>query len=130
MKKILIFLFFGLLAQNVSAVISISPAQGTSIVATPTTTAHKVSKWERTKAYFKAVSTGEKSGIVAALLCFVLGGIGVHRVFMGSKPIIILWYMISLGGIFGVLPLIDFFRLLFGGAKHYQNNDRFLAAFQ
>ena len=68
--------------------------------------------------------------LIAAVLCFFLGGLGLHRVYLQSNPIIILWYLITLGGIFGLIPLIDFIRLLMGQVDHYKGNDNLFRAFQ
>lgn len=68
--------------------------------------------------------------IVAILLAFFLGGLGIHRVYLGSQPIIILWYLITLGGFFGLIPLIDFIRLIMGQVDHYRDNDSLFRAFQ
>lgn len=88
--------------------------------------AGKFVKWLK-KTHQKA---SDSDGLVAALICLVIGWTGIHRVFLGGRPILILLYIITLGGIFGILPLIDFFRLLFGNVDHYRDNDDFLAAFK
>jgi TM2 domain-containing membrane protein YozV len=49
----------------------------------------------------------EKNALVAILLDFFLGGLAIHRVYLGGKPILILGYLITCGGIFGIVPLID-----------------------
>lgn len=81
---------------------------------------------------FKKKFGGEtdNEGIVGAILALVLGGLGIHRVYLGSKGIIILWYILTIGGIFGLIPLIDFFRLLLQGSAHYKGNDSLIACFQ
>ena len=73
---------------------------------------------------------GDSNQIIAVLLAFFLGVIGLHRVYLGSSPLMILWYIISFGGIFGILPLVDFIRLIIQGTSHYENNNDFLAAFE
>ncbi len=69
-------------------------------------------------------------GVIAAVICFFLGGLAIHRVYLGGSGLLILLYLITIGGIFGLLPLIDFIRLLLGHVDHYENNDDFLAAFK
>lgn len=53
-----------------------------------------------------------KSQIVAAVLCFFLGGIGVHRFYLGY-----IWQgvvqILTFGGL-GIWVLIDFIRILLG----------------
>lgn len=68
--------------------------------------------------------------VVAILLALFVGGLGIHRVFLGSKPIIILWYLITFGGFFGIIPLIDLIRLILGQVDFYRNNDSLFRAFQ
>jgi len=75
------------------------------------------------KVFGKKISTkatsaptgGEKSQIVAALLCFFLGGIGIHRFYLGYT-----WQgivqILTLGGC-GIWSLIDFIRILLGTLK-------------
>ncbi|SEG90836.1 TM2 domain-containing protein [Nonomuraea solani] len=53
-----------------------------------------------------------KSWIVAVLLCFFLGVLGVHRFYVGKIGTGILM-LITLGG-FGIWALIDFIMILIG----------------
>ncbi|MFT4736836.1 MAG: TM2 domain-containing membrane protein YozV [Cyclobacteriaceae bacterium] len=66
---------------------------------------------------------------VAFALTWVLGGIGVHRVYLGGKGSLILIYFITCGGIFGIVPLVDWVVLLIGAINDdigsYVNNDAF-----
>tara|TARA_Y100000992_G_C21269207_1_gene495710 strand:- start:1513 stop:2658 length:1146 start_codon:yes stop_codon:yes gene_type:complete len=50
-----------------------------------------------------------------AIVCFFVGGLGVHRFMMGYTGIGIL--MLLTGGLFGILALIDFVRILTGSLK-------------
>lgn len=68
--------------------------------------------------------------LVAFVLCWVVGGLGIHRVYMGGKPTLILIYFITCGGIFGIVTLIDWVMLLIKlvqgeGVGSYKNNDKF-----
>ncbi|GAA2211874.1 hypothetical protein GCM10009850_073350 [Nonomuraea monospora] len=54
----------------------------------------------------------QKSWIVAVLLCFFLGAIGVHRFYVGKVGTGIL-QIVTLGGL-GVWVLIDFIMILIG----------------
>jgi TM2 domain-containing membrane protein YozV len=58
----------------------------------------------------------------AALLAFPFpfGIVGLHRIYLGTKPYVPVAYIASLGGVFGILPLIDFFAIIFD-----KNFDRF-----
>ncbi len=56
-----------------------------------------------------------KSQLVAALLCFFLGGLGIHRFYLGYT-----WQgvvQLLTGGGCGVWALIDFIRILLGTLK-------------
>ena len=67
--------------------------------------------------------------ITAALLAFPFpfGIVGLHRIFLGTKPYVPVVYIASLGGIFGLLPLIDFFVICFDkNFEHYLNNEKVL----
>ncbi|MBS1682020.1 MAG: TM2 domain-containing protein [Bacteroidetes bacterium] len=59
-----------------------------------------------------AVQSSDKNAWIAVILDFFLGGIAIHRVYLGTKPIMILYYFITCGGIFGIVPLIDFIVLI------------------
>lgn len=50
----------------------------------------------------------------AAILAFPFpfGIVGLHRIYLGSAPYVPVVYIASLGGIFGLLPLIDFIVIL------------------
>lgn len=65
--------------------------------------------------------------VIATLLAFPLpfGIVGLHRIYLGSAPYVPVVYIATLGGVFGVLPFIDFCVLL--AAKKtdpYINNDK------
>jgi hypothetical protein len=68
--------------------------------------------------------------IFAAILCFFLGGLGIHRLYLQADPIIILWYFITFGGFFLLIPVIDFIRILMGQTDHYRGNSNLFRAFQ
>jgi TM2 domain-containing membrane protein YozV len=57
-------------------------------------------------------TAGGKSQLVAALLCFFIGGLGIHRFYLGYT-----WQgivqILTLGGL-GIWVLIDFIRILIG----------------
>lgn len=57
----------------------------------------------------------EKNGVTAVLLCFFLGGLGIHNFYLGRTGIGIA-QLFTLGGC-GVWALIDFIVLLTGSYK-------------
>jgi hypothetical protein len=73
------------------------------------------------------VVKAEKQAIVAILLDFFLGGIAIHRVYLGGKPILVLGYLVTCGGIFGIVPLVDLIVLAinYDDISQYVGNSRF-----
>ena len=69
------------------------------------------------------MSEGKKpqSKSTMAILCFFLGGLGIHRFMMGYTGIGIL--MLLTGGVCGILTLVDFIRILTGGLKMADGQD-------
>ena len=63
--------------------------------------------------------------IIASILAFPFpfGIIGLHRIYLGSKPYVPLAYIASLGGEIGIIPFIDFIVLVTTkDVKKYQDN--------
>lgn len=60
----------------------------------------------------KAAETGDKSQVVALILCIVVGGLGIHRFYLGYT-----WQgivqLLTLGGC-GIWALIDLIRIITG----------------
>ena len=69
----------------------------------------------------------EKDPIVAILLDFFLGGLGVHRFYLGTEVMTGIGYILTCGGIFGIVPLIDFIILIvdFKDISPYIDNPKF-----
>lgn len=70
--------------------------------------------------------------IIAIVLWFFgLGAFGLHRVILGGRPLLILLYFITCGGIFGIVPFVDVILMIVdavnGGGTRFENNDRFIA---
>lgn len=65
--------------------------------------------------------------ITAAVLAFPFpfGIVGLHRIYLGTKPYVPVTYIASLGGGFGVLPLIDFCVITFSkDISPYRDNGK------
>ena len=64
---------------------------------------------------------------VALILNWFLGGLAIHRVYLGGRGTLILIYLVTCGGIFGIVPIVDFFSIAFGGIDDFVDNDKFIA---
>lgn len=63
--------------------------------------------------------------ITAAVLAFPFpfGIVGLHRIYLGTKPYVPVAYIASIGGAFGILPFIDFCAITFDKKFDvYKNN--------
>ena len=69
----------------------------------------------------------ENKRLTAAMLTFALGMLGVHRLYLGTQPWIPAVYLLTFGGGFLILPLIDLGVILFcKDLSKYEHNDRVL----
>ncbi len=65
----------------------------------------------------------EKKRVVAALLCVALGPFGVHRLYLGTSPVVPAAYTLTLGGGLGLLPLVDLGMIVFSkDLSRFENN--------
>ena len=62
----------------------------------------------------------DNNGVIVLLLCFFLGGFGVHRFYTGHTGIGIA-QLLTLGGC-GIWALIDFIIILMGNFKDAEGN--------
>lgn len=65
-----------------------------------------------------------KSRLAAALLAFFLGTLGIHRFYVGKIGTGVA-IILTIGGFFGIWPLIDFIMILVGSFK--DKEERYLA---
>ena len=56
--------------------------------------------------------SSDKTFVAAILLNFFLGGLGIHRLYLGTATLTWVGYILSFCGIFGIVPLIDFIVLI------------------
>lgn len=62
-----------------------------------------------------SANTSEKTMVAAALLCFFLGTLGIHRFYVG-KIVTGILMILTLGGL-GIWTLIDFVMIIVGSFK-------------
>lgn len=65
--------------------------------------------------------------ITAATLAFPFpfGIVGLHRIYLGTKPYVPVAYIGTVGGVFGILPLIDFCKITFDkDFEQYRDNGK------
>ena len=76
-----------------------------------------------------AVSQKEVKPITALILNFFLGSFGIHRHYLCTAPGMWALYTFTIGGIFGIVDLVDFIMLIIGTADNnitpYINNRKF-----
>ena len=73
-------------------------------------------------------ATGRK---VVTIICNIfLGWAAIHRVVLGTNNLNILWYILTVGGIFGIIPLVDLIMYIIdiaqGGGSKYMGNPKFI----
>ncbi len=77
----------------------------------------------------QAKVTGGTNAWVAFALCWIVGGLGVHRFYLGTAPLTGIGYILTCGGIFGVVVLVDWVVLLVGAINNdigkYEDNTKF-----
>jgi hypothetical protein len=68
-----------------------------------------------------------KSAVAAILLDFFLGGLGIHRFYLGTATLTGIGYILTLGGICGVVPFVDFIVLIVNSSdiSKYEDNPKF-----
>ena len=71
----------------------------------------------------------ENKKLISAILAFPFpfGILGLHRIYLGTKPYMPFVYVGTLGGCFGILPLIDFICILIAddkAFKGFENNPK------
>jgi TM2 domain-containing membrane protein YozV len=73
------------------------------------------------------VMAAQKDAVVAIVLDFFLGGLGIHRFYLGTETMTGIGYILTCGGIFGIVPLVDFVVLIIDNKdiSKYVNNPKF-----
>lgn len=74
-----------------------------------------------------SVSPVKHKKLKAILLGIFLGHFGVHRIYLGTKANVPIAYSLTLGGGFGLLPLVDVIALLTTpDISVYENNSKLI----
>jgi TM2 domain-containing membrane protein YozV len=73
------------------------------------------------------VAPKEKDAVAAILLDFFLGGFGIHRFYLGTETMTGIGYILTCGGIFGIVPFVDLIVLIVDhdDISPYINNPKF-----
>ena len=74
-----------------------------------------------------SMASGSKDAAVALILDFFLGGFGIHRFYLGTEVMTGIGYILTCGGIFGIVPIVDFIELIinYDDISRYVNNPKF-----
>ena len=102
-------------SENVSTILILSDDSSFAIVKCDSAFANSIDS---------AASSPKHTRLAAAILSFPFpfGIFGGHRLYFGTKPFMPFVYIATLGGCFGILPLIDFIAILTSGKENF---DRF-----
>ncbi len=77
----------------------------------------------------QAKVTGGSNAWVAFALAFVIGGLGIHRFYLGTATLTGIGYILTCGGIFGIVPFVDWIVLLVGAIQNdigkFEDNTKF-----
>lgn len=77
-----------------------------------------------------AASFNSPNPWAAFAICFIVGEFGIHRHYLGTSNYMWALYTFTCGGIFGIVPFVDWIVLLVGAAQNdigkYVNNDKFM----
>ena len=92
-------------------------------------TAPAISAFDLQTAPELATITGGKDPAIAFIICTIVGGIGIHRLYLGTAPLTFVLYLITGGGC-GIVVLIDWVMLLIALVEDkdispYVNNPNF-----
>lgn len=86
--------------------------------------AHGKNTQKKNSSFYAA---GEKNFVAALLLDLFLGGLGIHRLYLGTKTMTWVGYILTCGGIVGIVPLVDLIVLIIHNEdiSPYVDNSKF-----
>ncbi len=128
MKKflsVLVLVFVGYMGTAASSDYFVNDAEVEHVLTTSDISDLNTTEFDLSSAMATTSVKAEKSLVVALILDWLLGGLAIHRVYLGGKGGLILTYFITCGGIFGIVPLVDFFVMI-GNLDKYIDNDKFI----
>ena len=119
---ILIFAFFACSISSSAKVTRFDSYQNLEIVLN-----NNLSFSDSVSAKTSEPSIKENKKLMAAAINLTLGMLGAHRLYLGTKPHVPVFYLLTFGGVFFILPIIDFFVLTFSkDITPYQNNTKII----
>ena len=138
MKKTLVILLVVFGAINFANAKSLAPSYSVSDseISQQMDAATEISPEAYTKAApmseTKSTVKSKKSAGIATLICWAVGGLGIHRHYLGTSSNMWAIYTFTCCGIVGIVPTIDFFVLLIDGVindnidSYVDNEDFFM----
>lgn len=74
---------------------------------------------------YRIFKVQKKDKTTAVVLTIFTGVFGMHRLYLGTKPVVPVVYTFTLGGGVGILPFIDLVVLLFSSdITRFENNNK------
>lgn len=124
--SVLAFVFVGYMGTAASSDYFVNDSEVEHVLTTATINDLNTTEFDLNALMNTTSVKAEKNVAAAAVLAWFLGGIAIHRVYLGGRGTLILIYFITCGGIFGIVPLVDFFDIILGNMDRYIDNDKFI----
>ncbi len=126
MKKLLAFALFvtaGFASQAATSTYFVDDSKIESVLEASETVSLNSADLQLDQSILKANGDDQ---IVAVVLGFFLGGLAIHRVYLGGRFALVPIYFFTCGGIFGIVPLVDWISILLNGTGDFVGNDKFI----
>lgn len=121
MRSFFIFILF------FSSTVIFSNTTNAFVIVDDTTNYTQVNKLNTDSSYIEIKNTRyfTSKRFTAIALAILTGPLGGHRIYLGSHPVVPVFYAITLGGGFIVLPVIDLISIIFTkDLSKFENNER------